>query len=93
MYPGKLLVVNFLHPYLYFIAADFKEAGERLDVALQLARLRIKSSKTQAELARELKVSQQVISRMESPRHRIHSLQTIIRIAEALGGKVSLTIG
>lgn len=49
-------------------AGRFERAGEAWDVAMQLTALRQKAGLSQKELARQLKTSQQQISRLESPR-------------------------
>jgi transcriptional regulator with XRE-family HTH domain len=60
-------------------------------VALQIAALRTKSGLSQKDLARLLKVSQQQISRLESPGYEGHSLNTLRRVAEALHARVHIT--
>jgi DNA-binding XRE family transcriptional regulator len=55
------------------------------ELALQIARLRTRKRLTQRELAKRLHTSQQTISRLESPRNGSLSLQTLIRLAHALG--------
>ena len=72
-------------------AARFERAGEAWDVALQIAALRTKAGLSQKDLARLLKVSQQQISRLESPGYEGHSLSTLRRVAEALHARVHVT--
>ena len=62
-------------------AERFEQAGASWDVALQIAALREKAGLTQKELAKRLKVSQQQISRLESPLYEGHSLSTLRRVA------------
>jgi transcriptional regulator with XRE-family HTH domain len=72
-------------------AARFEQAGEAWDVALQITALREQAGLSQKELAKLLKVSQQQISRLESPGYEGHSLSTLRRIARALHARVRVT--
>ena len=72
-------------------AARFEQAGEAWDVALQIAALRTKAGLSQKELAKLLKVSQQQISRLESPGYEGHSLSTLRNVAKALHARVRVT--
>ena len=69
-------------------AARFERAGEALDVALQIAALRKQAGISQQELAKRLKISQQQISRLESPGYEGHSLSTLRRVAKVLNARV-----
>ncbi len=69
-------------------AARFERAGEAWDVALQIAALRKKAGLSQNDLARLLKISQQQISRLESPGYEGHSLSTLRRVAKVLHARV-----
>lgn len=60
-------------------------------VADKIAALRKQKGLSQKELAKKLKVSQQVISRIESGRENI-SLLTIKRIVESMGAELHLEI-
>lgn len=60
-------------------------------VADKITALRKQKGLSQKELAKKLKVSQQVISRIESGRENI-SLLTIKRIAESMGAELHLEI-
>ena len=73
-------------------AARFERAGEAWDVALQIASLRQQAGLSQKDLAKILKVSQQQISRLESPDYEGHSLSTLRRVAEALHARVRVVI-
>lgn len=73
-------------------ASRFKQAGERWDVALQLAALREQAGLSQKELARRLKTSQQQISRLESPSYEGHSLGMLRRVAKALNAQVRVIL-
>ena len=72
-------------------AARFERAGEAWDVALQIAALRTQAGLSQKDLAKLLKVSQQQISRLESPGYEGHSLSTLRRVAQVLHARVSVT--
>ncbi len=69
-------------------AARFEQAGEAWDVALQIAALRQEAGLSQKDLAKLLKVSQQQISRLESPGYEGHSLSTLRRVARVLHARV-----
>ncbi len=72
-------------------AARFERAGEAWDVALQIAALRTQAGLSQKGLAKLLKVSQQQISRLESPGYEGHSLSTLRRVAKVLHARVRVT--
>lgn len=72
-------------------AARFESAGEAWDVALQIAALRNQAGLSQKDLAKLLKISQQQISRLESPGYEGHSLSTLRRVAKALHARVHVT--
>lgn len=69
-------------------AARFERTGEAWDVALQIAALRRQAGLSQKELANLLKISQQQISRLESPGYEGHSLSTLRRVAKVLHARV-----
>ena len=69
-------------------AARFERAGEAWDVALQIAALRRQAGLSQKDLAKLLKISQQQISRLESPGYEGHSLSTLRRVAKVLHARV-----
>ena len=72
-------------------AARFERAGEAWDVALQIAALRNEAGLSQKDLAKLLKISQQQISRLESPGYEGHSLSTLRRVAKVLHARVRVT--
>jgi transcriptional regulator with XRE-family HTH domain len=72
-------------------AVRFERAGEAWDVALQIAALRQQAGLSQKDLAKLLKVSQQQISRLESPGYEGHSLSTLRRVAKVLHARVRVT--
>jgi len=73
-------------------ARYFREARERSEIALQIARLRELLGLTQSELAKRVGTSQQTISRLENPGYQGHSLRTLRRIADALDARVEVRI-
>lgn len=73
-------------------AKRFEAAGEVWDVALQIVALREKAGLSQSELARQLKTSQQSISRIESTSYEGHSLTMLRRVAKALNARVRVVL-
>jgi ribosome-binding protein aMBF1 (putative translation factor) len=73
----------------------FKAERERMRPYAELAklviRLRALEGLSQEELARRMGTTKAAISRLESGRHR-PSVETLRRLAEALGGRLTLTI-
>ncbi|MEK6744416.1 MAG: helix-turn-helix transcriptional regulator [Nitrospirota bacterium] len=57
-------------------------------MALQIAALRREAGLTQKDLAKLLKVTQQQISRLESPGYEGHSLSTLRNVAKVLHARV-----
>ena len=72
-------------------AERFRQAGAAWDVAVQLAALRKKAGLSQKELARQLRTTQQQISRLESPGYEGHSLSMLRRVARALRAEVRVS--
>ena len=70
---------------------EFRKVYEESEPAYQLARLRILRGLTQQELAERAGMTQSVVARVESGRAN-PSLTTLERLAEALGGRVTITI-
>ena len=63
----------------------YEEEGVYAQLAIQIARLRIRRKLSQKRLARLLHTSQQTISRLEDPQNTSYSLQTLVKLAHALG--------
>ena len=61
------------------------------DVAQQIYDLRLSRAMTQAALARLVKTTLSVISRLEDADYEGHSLTMLKRIADALGAKLSVS--
>ncbi len=68
----------------------YEEAGVVVELAIQIARLRIQQGLSQQELARRLHTSQQTISRLESPRNGSLSLRTLIKLSHVLGKELKV---
>ena len=63
----------------------FDKAEAKRKIAQEIALLRKAQHISQAQLAKEIKTSQQVISRLESPRSkRMPSIELLDRVARAL---------
>ena len=69
------------------------EAGvQRLKVISQIVELREKLGLTQAELAQKIGVSQPFIARLENDDASNLSLETLVKIVEALNGEIEIRI-
>lgn len=69
-----------------------KGGVERLKVISQIVELRQNLKVTQAELARRIGVSQPFIARIENDETSNLSLETLVKIAEALNGDLNIKI-
>ena len=71
---------------------DFKSSFEEeelfVNLAIEIARLREEKGLTQKDLAKLLKTSQQMISRLESPGNESFSLKTLVKLANAFHKKI-----
>jgi transcriptional regulator with XRE-family HTH domain len=65
---------------------------EKLDIAGQIYRLRTKAGLTQKQLARMIRTTQSVISRLEDADYDGHSINILERIARALHCKIQVRI-
>ncbi len=72
----------------------FKRAFDEEDfyarLAIQIARLREEEGINQHELARRLRTSQQMVSRLEDPHNRSFSIRTLIKLARAFHKKLDV---
>jgi len=68
----------------------FDEEEIYASLAIQVAKIRQKKKLTQVELARRLHTTQQTISRLEDIHNKSYSLQTLIKLAEALHKKLKV---
>ena len=71
----------------------FDKAEAKRKIAQEVTLLRKAKHLTQAELAKEIQSSQQVISRLESPKDkRMPSLELLDRVAKALNRKLVISM-
>ena len=68
----------------------YEEESVCAELAIQIARLRTQKRLTQRTLARRLHTSQQMVSRLESPKNGSLSLRTLVKLAHALGKEVKV---
>ncbi len=68
----------------------YEEEGVYAQVAIQIARLRSRRKLSQKKLARLLHTSQQTVSRLEDPQNTSYSLQTLVKLAHALGKELKV---
>lgn len=87
------------HSYLmksYFKSRKFrdkiKSGVERLKIITQIVELREKFKLTQTELAERIGVSQPLIARIENDQTSNLSLETLVKIVEALNGIIEIKI-
>lgn len=59
----------------------YEREGIYADLAIQIAKLRQEQGYTQQDLALFLRTTQQTISRIENPRNRSLSINTLIKLA------------
>jgi predicted XRE-type DNA-binding protein len=74
------------------LAAEFAAARDRARLGLKIARMRTQAGLTQAQLAEKLNTTQSVISRYESSDYFSYRIDTLQRLAAALGGELELDI-
>jgi predicted XRE-type DNA-binding protein len=70
------------------LASEFKDARDRAALGLKIARLRAARGLSQAQLASRVNTTQSVISRYESADYRSYNIETLRRLAAALGGEL-----
>ncbi len=72
----------------------FRQAFEDEDLfarlAIEIAKLREKQGMSQVGLARRLRTSQQMISRLEDPHNKSFSLNTLAKLAQAFHKKLKV---
>jgi DNA-binding XRE family transcriptional regulator len=85
---------DLIKPYLRDknLREKIKAGVKRLKVISQLVELREKHKVTQAELANRIGVSQPFIARLENDEESNLSLETLVKIVEALNGKLDIQI-
>lgn len=69
-------------------ATEFREARRKASLGLKIARLRNAKGMSQTELAHRLDTTQSVISRYESSDYTSYRLDTLRRLADALGAEL-----
>jgi ribosome-binding protein aMBF1 (putative translation factor) len=74
------------------LAAEFHEARNRASLGLKIAKMRTAQGMSQAELADKLHTTQSVISRYESADYTSYRMDTLKRLAAALGGELVVEI-
>ncbi len=74
------------------LAADYRAARQRAGLGLRIARLRHERGLSQAELAGRVNTSQSVISRYEAADYDNYSLETLRRLADALGADLRIEL-
>jgi len=74
------------------LAAAFEAARERAHLGLKIARLRTARGMSQSQLASRLNTSQSVISRYESADYANYNLETLRRLADALGADLTVDL-
>jgi DNA-binding XRE family transcriptional regulator len=71
----------------------FEKSEAKRNIAQEISALRLAQHITQAELAREIKTTQQVISRLENPNDkRMPSLELLDRVARALNRRLVISL-
>jgi len=75
---------------------EFRKAFDKEEIyaslAIQIAKIRQKEALTQQELAKRLHTTQQTISRLENIHNRSYSLDTLIKLAYALGKQLKVKL-
>ena len=71
-------------------AKVFEEESGKIDLAIELARIRQEAGISQRELAKRVGTTQSVISRMENPEYTGYSVRMLRRIAAALDVSVKI---
>jgi len=74
------------------LATEFEIARDRAYLGLKIARLRAARGMSQAQLASRLNTSQSVISRYESADYTNYNLETLRRLADALGAELTVDL-
>jgi len=74
------------------LEADYVEAHERASLGLRIARLRAERGLSQTQLAARIRTTQSVISRYESADYANYNLETLRRLASALGADLRIEL-
>lgn len=70
----------------------FDEEEIYASLAIQIAKIREKEGLTQKELARRLHTTQQTVSRLEDIHNKSYSLQTLIKLSQALNKRLEVKL-
>lgn len=73
-------------------ARAYREAAERFNMALLVAKMRQGAGLTQRELARGIGTTQSVIARLEDANYHGHSLTMLKRIADYCGARLKVSV-
>ncbi len=68
----------------------YEDEGIYAELAIQIARLRVRKHVSQKRLAMLLHTSQQTVSRFEDPQNTSYSLRTLVKLAHALDKKLKV---
>ena len=71
-------------------AKAYAEEEVYVNLAVAIAQLRQEKNLSQAELAKKLHTSQQMVSRLEDPHNGSFSLKTLLKLAQAFNKKLSV---
>lgn len=63
----------------------YEEYELPVKIALEIAGLRRQKKMTQAQLAKKMRVSQQMVAQLENPSETIPNVRTLQKVAEAFG--------
>lgn len=74
------------------VRAAYEREGVFVELAVQIAQLRERHGWTQRELARRLHTTQQTISRLESTDNTSLSVNTLEKLAKALGKRLQVRL-
>ena len=83
---------DYLHEQLRdpAIRKAYEEEEVLVELAIHIVRLRQQKRLSQRQLAHRLHTSQQMISRLESPRNGSLSIRTLLKLAHALGKELKV---
>ena len=71
-------------------AKAYAEEGIYVTLAIEIAKLRQEKKLSQADLAKKLHTSQQMVSRLEDLHNGSFSLKTLLKLARAFNKKLSV---
>jgi len=74
------------------IATEFDAARDRASIGLKIARMRTARGMSQSELAQRVNTTQSVISRFESADYEHFRVDTLKKLADALGADLTVDL-